>query len=151
MIPTEIITLLGGSIFGAVAKYAGLSMDLKRQQQALLMQRFDTSEKSVEAAREGPRHGNKEYQWTKRIIALTVVFSTVLLPKLVALLNLAFHWSIPVIYGYDQMTHVFLWFGEYNQVHWQILTGVPVAPIEWHILSAITGAYFGSSIVHNSK
>ena len=79
--PFEIITMLGSTVLGGVMSIWADSRKAKAEEQQLLITRGKFQLQAVEAARNVK---DKGFQWTRRIIALTAVFSIVVLPKLVA-------------------------------------------------------------------
>ena len=72
-IPFEIITMLGSTILGGLMSMWSQSIKAKQAQQAMLMERAKFQAKTVKDARE---YENAGFQWTRRIIALTAIFST---------------------------------------------------------------------------
>ena len=81
-IPFEIITMLGSTLLGGLMSLWSQSIKAKQAQQAMLMERAKFQAETVKDARE---YENVGFQWTRRIIALTAIFSIVVLPKFVAI------------------------------------------------------------------
>lgn len=142
MIPLEIITLIGGGVSGAFFKYLGMSMENKKLQTQLLLDRANVEHEIRKDLMEGPKRGNKEFQWTKRAIALSTVFSVIVLPKIASLLTDA----PQVVYGTAIETSAFLWFGSTTAINWTVMNGIPITPVDVHATMCIIGMYFGSSI-----
>lgn len=142
-IPIELLTMGAGAISGAVFKFMGMMAANKRLQTKLLLQRFDAEHKAREEVREGPKHGRTGFQWTRRIIALSVVFSVIVIPKLAAFTNTA----PSVVYAWEETTTKFLWFGGNVVQHWTAMNGIVISPVDIHATMAIIGLYFGASIV----
>ena len=101
--PFEIITMLGSTVLGGVMSVWAESRKAKAEEQRLLITRGEFEMKAVKAARDTKDVG---FQWTRRIIALTAVFSIVVLPKLVAV----FAPDVLVTVGYTQFKPGFLFF-----------------------------------------
>ena len=99
--PFEIITMLGSTVLGGVMSVWAESRKAKAEEQRLLITRGEFEMKAVKAARDTKDVG---FQWTRRIIALTAVFSIVVLPKLVAV----FAPDVLVTVGYTQFKPGFL-------------------------------------------
>jgi len=127
MIPFEVLTMLGSAMVGGVLKI----MDQKAEREARML---DAMHKS-DAVR--IQDTNPHMQWTRRTIALTVVFAVMVLPKLGALAGL------PVVYG-GASESSWLWglFGSSTTV-WYTVGGMPITPSDTHALAAVIGLYFG--------
>ena len=72
--PFEIITMLGSTVLGGVMSIWADSRKAKAEEQQLLITRGKFQLQAVEAARNVK---DKGFQWTRRIIALTAIFSIV--------------------------------------------------------------------------
>jgi len=127
--PTELLTMGGSALVGAVLK----AFDRKA----------DREEKMLGLIHEGDKdrleNGNVHVQWTRRIIALSVVAAVMILPKVAAL------WGYPVEYG-SMQEHSLLWglFGSNPQsIVWYSVGGMPITPVDTHALMAVVGLYFG--------
>ena len=98
----------------------------------------------VGAVSQAREHGSKDvhFAWTRRIIALSAVFSIIVLPKLVAV----WYPEISVVVGYTEVQGGF-WNWLYNTkeaVQWKSAYGFVITPLDTHIVSAIVGLYFGA-------
>ena len=95
----------------------------------------------VNAARDAGKT-DKHFAWTRRIIALSAVFSIIVLPKLVAV----WYPDVSVIVGYTEVQGGFLnWlFGPAEATQWKYANGFVITPLVTHIVSAIVGLYFGA-------
>ena len=86
---------------------------------------------------------DKHFAWTRRLIALSAVFSIIVLPKLVAV----FYPEVGVYVGYTEIQTGFFDFmfgpGE-EVVKWKYAQGFVITPLDTHIVSAIVGLYFGA-------
>ncbi|PJA44672.1 MAG: hypothetical protein CO175_01875 [Verrucomicrobia bacterium CG_4_9_14_3_um_filter_43_20] len=88
---------------------------------------------------------NPAFQWTRRLIALSAVFSIVVFPKLVAV----FLPEIPIHLGYPQLSGGFLFFFcDIEKIKWVELSGLVITPIDTHLVAAIIGLYFGGSFIN---
>jgi hypothetical protein len=76
--------------------------------------------------------------WTRRVIALAVIGSIVVLPKIAALI-----FEVPIIYAYPELTDGFLWFDGAEITKFQMLRGITILPFETHAVAAVIGLYFG--------
>lgn len=112
-------------------------MAAKAAKDQAFMAAITQHQKGVQEAR-GPT--NEAYQYTRRIIALTVIFAVVLLPKLVAI----YKPEIAVTVGYHELQQGFLFFtDDVEQVKWREATGLVITPLDSHLCAAIAGLYFG--------
>ncbi len=92
-IPFEMITMLGSTVLGGVMSIWSQKIKAKQDEQKMLLQRAEVQTASFKEARE---HKDVGFQWTRRIIALTAVFSIIVLPKIVPL----FWPEVQIIVGY---------------------------------------------------
>ena len=133
-LPLELITMLLSTVLGGVMSIWGQNTKNKAEQQKLLIA-------GQQAARE---HGAKDihFAWTRRIIAISAVFSIIVLPKLVAV----FYPEVPVFVGYTEVQGGFwnFFFGPDDKIIWQSAKGFVITPLDTHIVSAIVGLYFGA-------
>ena len=137
----EIITMLGSTVLGGVMSIWADSRKAKAEEQQLLITRGKFQLQAVEAARNVK---DKGFQWTRRIIALTAVFSIVVLPKLVAV----FAPDVLVTVGYTEFKPGFLFFTEDREIFkWITFEGLVITQLDTNLVSAIIGMYFGGSLV----
>jgi hypothetical protein len=140
MIPFEVITMLGSSLFtGLLSIWSQKSKDAADQQK-YLMQRAEINRASVEDARKD----NSQYQsTTRRWMALLAVFFIICLPKLAVFLDP----SVQVHLMYLEQVKEGWWiFGSIEEVTtFQGISGVVVTTADTHFLAAISGFYFGSA------
>ena len=139
-IPFEIITMLGSTLLGGLMSLWSQSIKAKQAQQAMLMERAKFQQKAVQSARE---YENAGFQWTRRIIALTAIFSIVVLPKVVAI----FYPDISVTVGYTEFRPGFLFIPEKEVMRWIAMQGLVITPLDTNLVGAIVGMYFGGSLV----
>ena len=139
--PFEIITMLGSTVLGGVMSIWADSRKAKAEEQQLLIIRGKFQLQAVEAARNVK---DKGFQWTRRIIALTAVFSIVVLPKLVAV----FAPDVLVTVGYTEFKPGFLFFTKDVEIFkWVTFEGLVITQLDTNLVSAIIGMYFGGSLV----
>ena len=139
--PFEVITMLGSTVLGGVMSVWAESRKANAENQKLLITRGEFEMKAVKAARDNK---DKGFQWTRRIIALTAVFSIVVLPKLVAV----FAPDVLVTVGYTQFKPGFLFFTKDVEIFkWITFEGLVITQLDTNLVSAIIGMYFGGSLV----
>lgn len=142
MIPIEMITMLGSTVLGGVMKLWSRNLENKRATHEMMMARAGLEQEAYTAAR---TYENPGFQWTRRVIALAVITAVVVLPKIVALINP----EIPIYVGYVEEIKKGFWFFSYSTdvTLWEPLKGLVITPLDTHLCSAITGLYFGGSLV----
>lgn len=140
-LPLELITMLGSTVLGGVMSIWGQSIKAKQENNKMLMERANFNAKQVNIARDAGKN-DKHFAWTRRLIALSAVFSIIVLPKLVAV----FYPEINVIVGYTEVEGgiLNLLLGANETVRWQAASGFVITPLDTHIVSAIVGLYFGA-------
>ena len=139
-IPFEIITMLGSTLLSGFMGIWSQSIKARQDEQKMLIARAGVQIQAFKNARE---YGNSKFQWTRRVIALTAVFSIILLPKLVAI----FYPDILVSVGYTQFKPGFFFVPEKEVLKWISLQGLVITPLDTNLVAAITGMYFGGSLV----
>ena len=133
--------MLGSTVLGGVMSIWADSRKAKAEEQQLLITRGKFQLQAVEAARNVQ---DKGFQWTRRIIALTAVFSIVVLPKLVAV----FAPDVSVTVGYTEFKPGFLFFTKDVEIFkWITFEGLVITQLDTYLVSAIIGMYFGGSLV----
>ena len=140
-LPLELITMLFSTILGGVMSIWGQSIKGRQAQNEMLMQRVNFEAKQVNRARDAGKN-DKHFAWTRRLIALSAVFSIIVLPKLVAV----WYPDVSVYVGYTEMQGgVMNWlFGPEEAIQWKMAKGFVITPLDTHIVSAIVGLYFGA-------
>ena len=141
-IPFEMITMLGSTVLGGVMSIWSQNIKAKQANQAMLMERAKFQQKAVKDARE---YENVGFQWTRRIIALTAIFAIVVLPKILPLIDP----QAQVIVGYLEFKPGFLFFEGKEVMQWipMAARGIVITPLDTNLVAAITGLYFGGSLV----
>ena len=140
-LPLELITMLFSTILGGVMSLIGQNQKNKLEQQKMMLQTASFKADQVNAARDAGKN-DKHFAWTRRLIALSAVFSIIVLPKLVAV----WYPDISVYVGYTEVQGGFLnWlFGPEEAIQWKMAKGFVITPLDTHIVSAIVGLYFGA-------
>lgn len=139
--PFEIITMLGSTLLSGLLSLWSQRMKAKQEEQKMLIARTEVQNAAILDAR---NYDNKGFQFTRRIIALTAIFSIVLLPKLVPL----FYPEILVTVGYTNWKPGFLFFTDGQEIfEWVSFNGLVITQLDTNLVSAIIGMYFGGSLV----
>jgi hypothetical protein len=141
-IPFEMITMLGSTVLGGVMSIWSQSIKAKQAEQKMLLQRAEVQTAAFKEARE---YENTGFQWTRRIIALTAIFAIVVLPKILPLIDP----QAQVIVGYLEFKPGFLFFEGKEVMQWipMAARGIVITPLDTNLVAAITGLYFGGSLV----
>ena len=141
-IPFEMITMLGSTVLGGVMSIWSQSIKAKQAQQKMMLER---AEVQTAAFREAREYENVGFQWTRRIIALTAIFAIIVLPKILPLIDP----QAQVIVGYLEFKPGFLFFEGKEVMQWVPMSarGIVITPLDTNLVAAITGLYFGGSLV----
>ena len=141
-IPFEMITMLGSTVLGGVMSIWSQSIKAKQAQQKMMLER---AEVQTAAFREAREYENVGFQWTRRIIALTAIFAIIVLPKVLPLIDP----QAQVIVGYLEFKPGFLFFEGKEVMQWVPMAarGIVITPLDTNLVAAITGLYFGGSLV----
>ena len=141
-IPFEMINMLGSTVLGGVMSIWSQSIKAKQAEQKMLLQRAEVQTAAFKEARE---YENTGFQWTRRIIALTAIFAIVVLPKILPLIDP----QAQVIVGYLEFKPGFLFFEGKEVMQWipMAARGIVITPLDTNLVAAITGLYFGGSLV----
>ena len=141
-IPFEMITMLGSTVLGGVMSIWSQSIKAKQAEQKMLLQRAEVQTAAFKEARE---YENTGFQWTRRIISLTAIFAIVVLPKILPLIDP----QAQVIVGYLEFKPGFLFFEGKEVMQWipMAARGIVITPLDTNLVAAITGLYFGGSLV----
>ena len=140
-LPLELITMLFSTILGGVMSIWGQSIKAREANNKMLLERANFNKEAVAEARNAGKD-DKHFAWTRRLIALSAVFSIIVLPKLVAV----WYPDVSVYVGYTEATGGFFnWlFGPEEAIQWKMAQGFVITPLDTHIVSAIVGLYFGA-------
>ena len=133
--------MLGSTLLSGLLSLWSQRMKAKQEEQKMLIARTEVQNAAISDAR---TYENKGFQWTRRIIALTAIFSIVLLPKLVPL----FYPEVLVTVGYTNWKPGFLFFTDGQEIfEWVSFNGLVITQLDTNLVSAIIGMYFGGSLV----
>ena len=140
-LPLELITMLFSTILGGVMSIWGQSIKAREANNKMLLERANFNKEAVAEARNAGKD-DKHFAWTRRLIALSAVFSIIVLPKLVAV----WYPDVSVYVGYTEVQGGFFnWlFGPAEAIQWKMAKGFVITPLDTHIVSAIVGLYFGA-------
>ena len=142
MIPLELLTGGVSLVVGMVGQLMANKMRMTRENNRDTLRALTGNTKAQNAAYERGK-GDEKFAWTRRLIALSVVFAVLILPKLVAIFNP----DVMVYVGYTEAQGgIFSWiFGGDGAVIWKEAQGLVLTPLDTHTVAAIIGLYFGSS------
>ena len=144
-IPLELVTMLGSSLLGGFMTI--WSQNMKSKQEAF-QRAIDGLAAQSKATDEARRYENKGFQLTRRVIALSAIGAVIVWPKVVPV----FWPDMPVIVGWTEWNPGFLFLTEGEEATvWKAMKGLVITPLDTHLVSAITGLYFGASMVKNAK
>lgn len=142
--PMEIITMIGSGLMSGLMTIWAMKMKHEELKSKLMLANMNARMKHVEAAR---TYDNPKFQFTRRVIALSIVFSVIVLPKLAAL----FMPEAAVTVGYTEFDPGFWFFTDGRDVvKWVTAKGMTLTPLDTHVMSAVVGLYFGASVVKNA-
>ena len=142
MIPMELVTMGASTLGAGVMSLVAMRMRMKAQAHTQLMAKADMVHTNrMESLTQVP----SQVQWTRRVIALTVIFSVMVLPKLAVLLFP----TLPITYGWTSSTGGSLWglLAGTEVLQWQEVRGLAITPLDTHFTAMVAGLYFGPSIV----
>lgn len=137
--PLELITLLASTVISAVLRILAQRQENAHARHRDLLAAFG---KESEERREIRESENEHFAWTRRVIALSTVFSVVVLPKVAAILVP----SIPVIVGHTEWISSGLLWKSTEAMVWNVGYGIFITPLDTHLVAAVAGLYFGGSI-----
>ena len=142
MIPLPVITYVLSTGLTAFFKYISARSEAKEKQHNRLIDiaTHDENSQKYRSFCENP-----QFQWTKRFLAVTS-WSIYWGAKVVVLLGLA---AVPIVYGEPHTIHHGFWIFGWTETTMKFIAtpGVPFTSFDYHMLSAIVGSYFGSSIM----
>jgi len=148
MIPFELISFLGSAVIGGIMKIASMKSKAKAQTELATLQALNAKAKITKEARE---YANEGFQITRRIIALAATFSIIVLPILASVIYpfwfpFEIDGGIPITFGYTEAIGGFWPFTEPKDItKWTtVQSGILITPFHTHLMSAITGMYFGT-------
>lgn len=149
MIPLELFTFLGSAVLGSIKSICLFKMKKNAQRKEAELQAMNARAKIQHEVR---KHDDKGFKVTRRIIALTTVFCVIGLPFLSPYLSMISYMFfdfplpyVPISFGYTQLDPGFWPFtSDVNLTKWVVFDkGFVITPFHTHMMSAITGFYFG--------
>ena len=142
MIPVELLTMGASAIFSGVMTLWKQSIDNKAMIFEQTLAKSKAQAEIYEAVRNNP---NKGFHFTRRIIALTAIGAIIVWPMIVPV----FWPDVPVTVGWTQMKGGFWFFKDAQEsfVFHTVTNGIVLTPLTTHLVSAITGFFFGNQIV----
>jgi hypothetical protein len=143
-IPLELITMLGSSLMSALMTLWSKKMEADKQRTEMLIKVREQEAAAVDAAR---RFTNQGFMWTRRIVTILAVLAIVVWPKVVPV----FWPEVMTIVGWTAWDPGFWIFEGREDTKFQYLNGLVITPLDTHLMSAIVGLYFGSSMVKNVR
>lgn len=141
MIPLELITFIGSTLIGGVLSLLSMKSKAKSDREAATLKALNASAEITKDARE---HSDKGFLITRRFIAISCTLAIVVLPLVVPF----FTTGIPVMFGYTELNPGFWPFtSDIQEIIWRSVDqGIMITPFHTHMMSAITGMYFGTSL-----
>jgi hypothetical protein len=140
----EVMNLLGSSLLGGIMQVIGSKAKAQQEQMKMLMMKGEFAEKSRDKVRS---MGDPNFfAMTRRIIALTCIFSIILLPMLAGIFEVPIYIQVENHTGSDW----FLFSSESTMNEWKEIRGIPFLEMHKNVVISIIGLYMGSSISKNS-
>lgn len=140
MIPMELITMIGSTLVGGILKLWGMSSQAKHQREMDTIKALSQQGELWDKARSVK---NSHFQWTRRIIALAATGAIIVWPLVVPVVSP----GTLVTHGWTEWNPGFWFFTQGKEVmEWKSVTGLVITPLHTHLMAAISGLYFGSSI-----
>ena len=138
-----VITYLLSTGISAFFKYMGARSEAKEKQHNRLIDIATHNEKSQRSRNKIIRPA---FQFTKRFLAISA-WSVYWGSKVVLLFGLA---AVPLSYGEPTTIQHGFWIFGWSETLFKFteVPGVPFTSFDYHMLSAIVGSYFGSSIMN---
>lgn len=146
--PLEIVTMFVSAGFSGFMSIWSMKIKAQAAERASMIAASNARANIVAAARE---HGLKDarFTFTRQTIALTAAFFIIAFPKLYTPVML--YLGLPydgLTYGWTEWNPAFFPWNEGKEVmEWKTVYGMVVTPLDTHLLTSITGFYFGHQIV----
>ena len=136
--PLEPISMLAGTLVGVWQKV----QQQKNENEKIRLLGVKQYLADIQSAREHSK-GNKELQWTKRVLALMFAGTYCLLHLGVNVPELL-HLTTQTHIGYTEIVPKFLFFGEKEAIKWISVAGGTITPALSNVVCGLVGYYFGS-------
>lgn len=140
----EAANLLISSVVGAVFKLIANAQEIKAEQHRHMV---ETSKLAGEAVDKARAYDNKRVSFVRRLLALTVCFSVILLPKLVIVIAMLLERDITVSVSYSLFDPGGFFTQDREIVKWLVSDGLTITPLDNMAMCSILGFFFGSEIV----
>ena len=146
-IPMELWTGVASGAMSFFASLMAMKAKAKAEQQRMLLERHQAHEASMARAESGTAANQKEKRFTRRTIAIAAVLSILVVPVLAGM------FGVSVTTGWTELSGGFWPFtGPQSHMIWhQVHGGIVITPLHTHVLMAIVGFYFGSSVAENAR
>lgn len=138
MPPFELLTFAGSLITGIFSRYLAAKQRYAHEQELAKLRAMGAQNEAYKDARAVQNPG---IQWTRRVIALTVVFFVIAWPKLVVV----FWPEVHVVVGYTEIDAGFWPFtSDKELIKWKAVEGgLALTPLDSFLLYAVAGFYLG--------
>ncbi len=146
--PLEVITMFTSAMFSGIMSIWGMKVKAQATERAALITAANSQADIAASVR---AHGLKDsrFAFTRQLIALTAVFFIIAFPKIYTPLMLFLQLPYEgLAYGWTEFRPPFFPWNDGEEVMtWKQVYGMAVTPLDTHLLSSITGFYFGNQIV----
>ena len=133
-LPLEIITMLGSALMSSFMTIWGKKAETQNKMMDLAMQQFQVTKADTSEAR-----ANTKMEFTRRIIALSMVGAVFVLPAIAAIFGL-----FPITYGWTEFDPGGFFTVGRDVLKWiTIQGGFVITPLHTHAVMSIIGMYFG--------
>lgn len=140
MIPAELLTMGASVLVSALLKLWKQKQDNEVEKHRQTMEALTKVQEERAEIRANTDVG---YTWTRRALALSIVFSVIVLPKMAAVLAP----NIPITIGWTEFSGGFWPFTDGRDLlTWHVAKGLVITPLDTHTVAAVIGLYFGGSL-----
>ena len=138
-LPLEVITMLASLIGGAVLKLWSQAQQDRAEQQALLIERLNASESTVQSARQ---YDTPNAQWIRRFLVISFM-------AMAGFILTAPLWGFPTLVPVEVTSGFKLLFLDFTNKATEYVSLEGMVTPEWlpHAIMSVVGMYFGQSIV----
>jgi hypothetical protein len=138
MIPLELLSMGISTLLGGIMSIMAQKSQDRASEHKMLMQRAELAASQTDKAREVK---DPHTMHTRRWIAVMIVFSVVVLPKLAPFIDP----NMLIYVGYTEVISQGWWIfsSDYDMTQWKPMTGLVITPLDTHLASAVVGMYFG--------
>lgn len=143
--PGELIVFAVSFLAKAIQQHLANAQEDRAEERKFALNMAKIESKAQKNARS--KIGNVFFSWTSTIVAIMAVFSVIMLPKLVMLIDP----SLSVSLAYTEQTEGFSLFGIFDIIRpgsdmefRTIARSILITPVDTYLVSAISGLYFGS-------